>query len=431
MTNLLKDKKLLVLGGTRLSCEIVRKAKEMGMIVFVTDYLEDSPAKKIADKSFMVSTTDIEGVTDLIRSERIDGILTGFIDSLLPYFQQICARSGLPCYATREQIEIATDKARFKELCRKFDVPVVKEYSINPADPGNSIEDLDYPVILKPVDNSGGRGIFICNDSLEFASSYSKALTFSKSGKVIIEKYMPRKEVSIFYTIKDGDISLSSVADRHLIATRNGKIALPVAYIFPSCHQDKYLSSLNSKVVRMFKSLGVRNGMIFIQSFVEEEGFTFYEMGFRLTGSLEYHVLSRMGCPNILEQMISFSVTGDMRYGTTVNPGLKSDKIGCNITFLAKPGKIARIEGIEMLNKLPEVVEVVLAYDENETIPESATGTLKQVVARIFVVSGSLRQVKDVMDKIHQTFNVLSDNGESMLLPVFNTEELLTSPYTV
>ena len=78
----IKGKKLLILGGIALSCEIIKQAQKQGVIVLVTDYLEGSPGKKIADKSFMISTTDVEAVVRLIQKEKIDGVLTGAVPVL-------------------------------------------------------------------------------------------------------------------------------------------------------------------------------------------------------------------------------------------------------------------------------------------------------------------------------------------------------------
>ena len=104
-------------GGVALACDIVKKAQELGVYVMVTDYLEDSPAKKIADESFMISTTDIDAVVKLCQDQRVDGVFTGYIDSMLPYCCDVCERLGLPFYATRKQLEYTVDKRRFKDIC--------------------------------------------------------------------------------------------------------------------------------------------------------------------------------------------------------------------------------------------------------------------------------------------------------------------------
>ena len=94
----LTDKKVLVMGGTRISCEIIRKAKEMGCYVVVADYnkVEDSPGKQIADEHFEISVTDVDAIVELIHRENIEGVLVGFSDMLLPYYAEICRKAGLP-----------------------------------------------------------------------------------------------------------------------------------------------------------------------------------------------------------------------------------------------------------------------------------------------------------------------------------------------
>ena len=153
----LKGRKLLILGGIAPMIEVIERAHEMGIEVLVTDYLENSPAKSCADKSFMTSTRDIDAVVDLCKREAVDGIYTGNVDSMLTYYAQICDKAGLPCYGTLEHFQIMTDKQRFKKLCKQYDVPTVAEYSAAAIE-----QDLAaYPVIVKPVDSSGSRGISI------------------------------------------------------------------------------------------------------------------------------------------------------------------------------------------------------------------------------------------------------------------------------
>ena len=421
----IEGKKLLVVGGTKLSCEIVQKAKAMGLYVIVADYEQNSPAKIIADKASMISAIDVGAIVNLIKEERIDGILTGFIELLLPFYQQICEQAQLPCYALKEHIEYATNKNKFKQLCRNFDVPVVEEFKINNPISKVDCENLCYPVLIKPSDNSAGRGISVCYSADELIENYEKALSFSKSNQVIVEKYMPWKEVTIFYTIQDGNIFLSAIADRYTQNRQNKSIPLPVAYIFPSEYIEDYKNSLNHKVINMFKSIGVQNGMIFIQSFVKNGNFVFYEMGFRLTATLEYHILSKTNNINILEHLIHFAVTGKMSekhlYKTIVP---NSDKFGGNITFLVKPGIIGKIVGKHKISKLPGVSACFMSYKEGDEIPEQAVGTLLQVIARVLIVSNSKQELINVIDAAHSIFRVHSITGESMLLKNFDTKKL-------
>lgn len=422
----LRGKRLLILGGIALSSEIVKHAKNLGLEVYVTDYLTDSPAKKISDKSFMVSTTDISGLTRLVSKENIDGILTGFVDMLLPFYQQVCERTNRPCYGTKDQFNKLTNKQEFKKLCRSFNIPVVDEYEISQPHRVIDVEGLNYPVILKPVDNSGGRGIFICNTPEDLLLKYKKSLTFSPSKQVLVERYMRAKEATIFYFVQNGEVYLTSMGDRHVKHFQSGIIPLPVAYTFPSIHLERYQKTLHNQVVDMLKSTGIKNGIVFIQSFVEDGVCIFYEIGYRLTASLEYKIISHDSGYDPLDLMINYAITGNSvmpDVKTLANPYFR--KFYCNITFLAKPGKIGKIKGVEetLLNK--NVLDVFLSYQENEIIPEQALGTLGQVIARVFAYAETKEELANLMDKIQDTIKVCTPEGENMLLPQFETEELL------
>ena len=132
MVNEFQGMKLLILGGMRISCEIIHKAKSMGIYTIVADYnkIEDSPGKKIADEHFLVSTIDVDEIVKLIKEQEINGVMVGFNDFMLPYYAEICKKSGLPSYGTKEQFDIFTNKGIYKKLCRKYNVPTVEEYSI-------------------------------------------------------------------------------------------------------------------------------------------------------------------------------------------------------------------------------------------------------------------------------------------------------------
>lgn len=426
----LKEKKLLVMGGSVLSCEIVKKAQAMGIYVVVTDWYSEnkSPAKKIADKSFMISTANVSQVCNLIEEENIDGVITGFTDSTLQYYQQVCEKLKLPCYITEDQINITTNKRKFKNMCNQFSIPIVEEYYIKDIYSGDYLHNIVYPVIVKPVDNSGARGIAICRNKKELIIGYENALKFSESKSVIIERYMECKEATIFYLFNNGEVYLTGIGDRHIKHNQDGVIPLPVAYTFPSLYIEGYLNEINQKVKKMFNSLGMKNGMVFIQSFVEDGKFIFYEMGYRLTGSLEYKIMERIIGVNHLQAMIEFSLTGKTKVTRDYkNITPKYKKFGANISFLVKPGAIGRIEGIDILKKLPGVIDAFPSYVEGDIIPESAKGTLQQIVLRVFCISDTIKELKNTMDLVHANVKVTSSQGENMLLKKFDTEELLNA----
>ena len=414
MNNILRGKRLLILGGMRFSCEIVNKAKEMGIYTLVADYnkIEDSPAKQIADEAVDLSVTDVEAVVDFISNNAVDGVFVGFNDMLLPYYAEICKKAGLPCYGTKEQFDTLIAKDKYKALCRQFGVPTIPEYSIDD-------ENINYPVLVKPVDSSGSRGITICHNRQELGEAVETGKKASKTGKVLIESYMDGREVTVFWTFQDGNYYLSALGNRHVKHNQGmDVIPLPVGYTFPSVFLPKYRAEVEDNCKRMFRHLGIKNGMMFMQCKVEDGTCYVYDLGFRLTGSLEYKILERVCGYNPLEMMICFALTGKMGEESITEKSIPEfNTPAFNVSCLCAPGTIKEITGVEEVKQMAEVEDAVLNHVSGETITEQMRGLLAQITVRIL---GSVKNKEDllpIMRKINNTIHIIGTQGEELLLP--------------
>lgn len=415
----MENKKLLILGGTQISLQILKAAKEMGLDVYVTDYYEDSPCKKFADKSFMVSATDVSRVVKLIEDENIDGVLMGYADVLMPYYNEICLKAGLPCYSNMEAIDVTTDKARFKQYCKKFNIPTVAEYSLADVKNGNA----QYPLIVKPVDNSGARGIYICHNISEFEKNFEKALSYSKSKNVIIERLMTSGEATIFYYLHSGEVYLLGVADRWMHEQDKSVLKLPVGYTFPARNIEKFLRDQDKDIKNMFKSLNMKEGMVFMQSFVEDGKYIIYEMGYRLTGSIEHHLMDAAYGFNHLKKIISFAVGNevDTQNLSKLNP---SKCCMANITFLLKEGTIAKIKGLEQLAAEPYVASWHISHNEGDSITSENIGRLSQVGLRVLILADNYSQLLSRMDEIKDLVEIADESGNDMIIRNYSYTEL-------
>lgn len=426
MNKSLKGKRLLIMGGTQISCEIVRAAQKYGIIAVVADYYteKDSPAKQIADEHYQVSVTDVDTIVTLIKRKNINGVITGFSDMLLPFYAQICEKANLPCYATKEQFDIFINKDRYKELCRKFDVPTVKEYRINESDWINSTRDIKYPVLVKPADSSGARGISICNNNNELKESYQKAKEYSESDKILVEHYLAGREATVFWVFQDGNYYMAMIGNRHVKKNQNGVIPLPVGYTFPASITDTYLNNIVPKAKEMFKSVGLKDGIMFMQCKIEDSEVIVYDIGYRLTGSLEYKILEATCGYNTMDMMIHFALTGKMSeypLNSIVNPNL--GKKAYNISFLGKPGTIKSIKGVEEALAIDGVLDVVIEHYEGETITEEMKGLLAQICIRVLGVIDNDKNDINTIYKIQDMVSICDEDGNEMKLPGLEEED--------
>ena len=419
----LKGKRLLIMGGMRISCEIVRKAQEMGIYTIVADYnkIEDSPAKQIADEAVELDITDIDAVVSYINRNVVNGVIVGFNDMLLPYYAEICEKAGLPCYGTKEQFTTLIAKDKYKALCRQFGVPTISEYDLDDVD-------IEYPVLVKPVDSSGSRGITICNNRRELEEAVEKGKKASKTGKVLIERYMDGLELTVFWTFQDGNYYLSALGNRHVRQNQfTDVIPLPVGYTFPSAYLPKYRMEYEENCKKMFRHLGIKDGMMFMQCKLKDDVCYVYDIGFRLTGSLEYKILERVCGYNPLEMMIYYSLTGRMGEDSIADKAVPEFKTPAfNVSCLCAPGLIMDITGIEEVKSLSEVEDVVLAHVPGDIITEHMRGLLSQITIRVLGSVQNKESLQPVINKIENTIHVVGKDGSQMLLPGMGNSDLQT-----
>ena len=429
----LQGKRLLILGGSRISCEIIRHARAMGIVTGVTDFypIERSPAKQLADEAYYVDTTKMEAMAALVTGQKFDGILTGFTDSVLPYYAEICERVGMPSYGTREQFEVFIDKRKYKELMRQFDVPTIPEYRIDLDNFDATTADIVYPVIVKPSESSGARGITVCHSKAELALAMSFAAQTSETKEVLVERYIDEPEATIFWLFVDGQYYPMMIGNRHVKHNQDGVIPLPAGYTYPSVVQPRFLQETAPKMERMFRSMGIRNGMMFMQSKIVDGECWVYDIGYRLTGSLEYINLKEMCGYDPLDMLIRFALTGNMgepEIAKKADPYL-SGKYTYNVSLLCKPGKIAKIAGLEEIEKLPGVIKVVVAHPAGDEITPKMKGLLAQITVRILGKADTIKAMKNEMMEIQRLAHVISDTGEEMILPGLEESDFVGTIY--
>jgi biotin carboxylase len=414
-----QGKKLLLLGTNSGTCDIVNYARSQGAYVIVTDNLspEKSAAKLIADEAWPVSTADVDTLEKLAINNKVNGVFAGVSEFNLEKALTLCERLGFPFYSTRKHWEMLTNKQRFKRLCRDNGVPVAREYILD-AEDKSDLGQIQYPVIVKPVDSSGGIGIRICQNENELLKAYIKAVSFSKTKRAIVEQCIQGDEFSAGYTIKDSQFSLTYLADRY-VTEPSETIPLPQANLLPSKYADKYLAELNAKVIQLFKSIGLSNGFIFVQGTRDNNGFYIFEANYRIDAFLMHRFTGRINGIDYLEMLVNYALTGGTNgYDLSLdNP--KINKYCCVLSGVSKGGLVGKIFGSEEIKHKQSLIAVEKMYDVGDYIEKS--GTLRQVHFKFFLIEDTIQELRSSIHEIQDTVKVLDDKGEDMLLAPFDT----------
>ena len=419
----LKGKKLLFLGAVRPLCEAVEYAKSMGIYTIVIDYLPNSPAKKYADASYLVSTTDVDAVVELCKKEKVDGIFTAFTDSMLPYAREICDRLNLPFYATKEQIKLSLDKKFFKSVCEKYEVSVPIDYSKSICDGKIDFSKINYPVIVKPIDSSGGRGIRICYTDSELESAYEYALSVSPSKNVLIEEYVVGDEVTATYTMSNGIISLSCLKDKLISQDHENTTSLADVLLCPSSYLDLYKETVHPYIVKMLKGLNAKDGSVFFQGIANKEKIVIFECGYRINGACDYRLIEQLNNINYMKMMIAHALTGDMGlYNIELDNAHFSEYV-LNFNIWAHGGVIGHQNGLAEVLKLDGVVMAEYMHNIGDKIIDN--NTLAQRVFRAVIKSSDIEKIIELVKKIQSLVKVTDEEGCNMLFKPFNTNRLI------
>ena len=181
----LKGKRLLVLGATQDECQIIEIAREMGVYTITTDNhvdWDDAPAKKISDEAWDISWSDIPALAEKARERGVDGVLAGYSEFRTNCAIQLSRELGTSFYIRDEdQLAITRDKLLFKSICRQYNVPVARDFQVTAEFRQEDLDAIVYPVIVKPTDNAGSRGIRFCGDPSKIRECVEYALSFSDS----------------------------------------------------------------------------------------------------------------------------------------------------------------------------------------------------------------------------------------------------------
>ena len=421
-----KGKKLLILAGAGVHVKVVRAAKKMGIYTIVTDYLEDSPAKKEADESWMYSITDVEGIVNKCREVGIDGVINFCIDpAQRPYFE-ICKSLGLPCYGTEKQFNILTDKIKFKKYCIEHGIDIIPDYTLEDIKCGKA----EYPVFIKPAMSRGSRGQRICKNKDEAMAAFVDAEKESADGHALCEKYMgDNQDLGTAFFVINGEPYLVKIGDRLLGKVEDGLHGQVMCTRLPSKFVKTFEENVLTRVKKMIKSMGVEFGPVFMQGFVDGNTVRYYDPARRMPGGDYDLVLKEATGFDTVKTMIHFALTGDttVKYGEPNNCYLLNGGTALLFTISVHSGKIEKVVGLETLLERQSVVYGRQIIEEGTVIP--ASGDIQQRVAAIGAYISKDESVKEFIDQVYSTYHVYDEKGEDMIVSRVNIGMLERGEY--
>lgn len=271
------QKKLLLLGGSRYLIPAIKAAHDLGVYVITCDYLPDNYAHKLSDEYHNVSIIEKDAVLELAQKLRIDGIMSYATDPGVATAAYVAEKMGLPGNNPYESVAILQNKGRFRAFLRDhgFNVPQMMTYkswkAILP-----DLKEIHYPVIVKPTDSAGSKGVTRVDCETDLQAAVQVALNRSISKECIIEEFIEKKGFSTdtdSFTI-DGDLVFFSLNDQWF-DDNAANIYTPAAYSWPSTMPEQYQTEIKSEVQRLLKLLHMGTSIYNIETRIGSNGKTY------------------------------------------------------------------------------------------------------------------------------------------------------------
>jgi biotin carboxylase len=282
-------KKILILGVTSVQMDAILILKGLGYEVFACAMAKDGPGADIADHFDQIDFLDIPKVIEHIQRNNIDAVYSVGSDNAMPVASKISETLGLPLFVSSEAAVICNNKALMrKTLGENF----IGNIPFQIMDKNDDVPRIPLPFIMKPSDSQGQRGIVLVDDISKYYKNFEMVKNYSRTGKVIIEKFVDGPEISVNAYIVDGELKFIVASDRE---TWPQYIGLIHKHIVPanSLNEDQF-KLLKDIVEKACIKIGIENGPAYFQVKLENGSPYIIEITPRLDGChmwalLTYH----------------------------------------------------------------------------------------------------------------------------------------------
>lgn len=292
-------RKMLMLGGSAQQVVAIDTAKRLGLYTVLCDYLADNPGQFHADRFYLTSTTDRAAVLEVARREGVDYVIAYASDPAAPTAAYVAEQLGLPANPL-QAVEILCNKDRFRAFLQDygFDTPIARGYNAREE----ALADMDrpaLPVIVKPVDSSGSKGVTVVRRNEDLPDAIDFAFSFSRSHRIVVETYIEKNHPYLV----GGDIFVSGgkVVQWGLMnCHRDPEVnpLVPVGKSYPPLLESGQLQAVKDTIQRLVTELGIRFGPMNVELVVDKTGRVFpIDIGPRSGGNMIPDLLGMVfGC---------------------------------------------------------------------------------------------------------------------------------------
>ncbi len=403
-----RPKHLMIIGGGVFQIPAIKTAKAMGLKVAATDYNPEAEGMLLADYPIVVSTRNINLTVNTAKQFHetcpLDGVMTVGTDASQTVAAVADALNlpGIPF----EVAERATDKIKMRQCLREHKVPVPDFRPIWSLDEAQrAVNELPLPLVIKPCDNMGARGVKKIERPEELIAAFREAKEASISGKLIIEEFMEGPELSLDALVFDRKIEVTGIADRHI---ERAPYFVEIGHTMPSNLPQDQQEKVKEVFRQAIRALGINIGAAKGDIKLTAEGPKIVEIAARLSGGwMSVHTYPLSSGVNLMKGAIQIAL-GETP--TDLKP--KHALVSVERALIPSPGKILSIKGVEEARKIKGVKEIIFMKEAGDTAEEVKSNLGK--TAYVITVGKTREEAIRINDLARQSIRI--EVGESHAL---------------
>lgn len=359
MANGQKPKAVLIFGVGELQRSIILRAKRMGLYTVGIDPMADATCRDAVDAFEVVGGQDYEGTCAIVEKHGINAIVTAATDKPLVMMARIAEKYGFPFYSV-ETAQWSTDKFQMKHRFELGDVPHAQGRPISKVE---EAEGLVFPVIVKPRDNSGSRGVKLCRNKEELKVSIEEALENSKLDTVLVEEFIEGPEYSIEGLHYDGKSEVIQFTEKK---TTEFPYNVELGHIQPANISEENQQKIREIVSKIGKAMNYVNCPSHTELKINERGIFVIETSPRLGGDYITSTLTPLSTGINLEDQLLHIALGE---SVDTKTG-RVDKASGVHFFCLPEGRVQKIDtkALEETKKWPGIYNLNLKLKEGDEV---------------------------------------------------------------
>ena len=399
--------KAIVLGGTAAHIARIEELHKRGFYVILVDYLDNPPAKKSADIHIQESTMDFDAVLKIAAENKVGLVISSSVDQANITATFVNEKLGLTNPYSYETACAIADKSVMKKVMMRAGRPTTK-YHCFERDESLHGADLDFPVIVKPVDSCAASGVKKANNESELSLFFDNARKISRSGKVIVEEYFEGVEVSAYCFISNKKAKIIMISERLSVIDGEKQVLKCYATITPPNISEVAIQKIEDAATEIAKAFNIDNSPFHIQALVNQNDIDIIEFAPRVGGGISFKTIKM----NTGFDIIAATVDSYLNIPVQVPLVRAKHFYAVNIVY-ANPGVFSSLQLDDSLFSNGFIESIYYHKTPGMMVTdEKASGG--RIAA--FITKGESR--KDIIEKTAYVFehmDVLDEHGRSII----------------